>query len=60
MCDLLTASVCVGSRLSKDYRYGHPRRAGASDLTAGSADVDGTGAGYGLRSSCGVGYTERV
>ena len=25
----------------------------------GTADVDGTGAGYGLRSSCGVGHTVR-
>ena len=31
--------------------YGHPRRAGAPE---GIADVDGTGAAYGLRSSCGV------
>ena len=31
---------------------GHPRRAGA-------LDVDGTGASYGLRSSCGVGYAVR-
>ena len=32
VCDLMTASVWVGSRLSKDYGYGHPRRAGAPDL----------------------------
>ena len=31
--------------------YCHPRRAGAPEETA---DGDGTGAGYGLRSSCGV------
>ena len=31
---------------------GHPRRAGVPE---GDLDVDGTGAGYGLRSSCGVG-----
>ena len=37
--------------------YGHPRRAGAPE---GTADVDGTRAGYGLRSSCGVGHAVRV
>ena len=31
----------------------HPRRAGELE---GTADVDGTGAGYRLRSSCGVGH----
>ena len=36
--------------------YGHPRRAGAPK---GTADANGTGAGYGLRSSCGVGYAVR-
>ena len=36
--------------------YGHPRRAGAPEGTAG---VDETGNGYGLRSSCGVGYVVR-
>ena len=36
--------------------YGHPRRAVAPEETA---DVDGTGAGYGLRSSCGVGHAVR-
>ena len=35
---------------------GHPRRDG---LPEGTADVDGTGAGYGLRSSCGVGHAVR-
>ena len=35
---------------------GHPGRAGAPEETA---DVDGTGAGYGLGSSCGVGYAVR-
>ena len=35
---------------------GHPRRAGAPE---GTADVDGTGAGHGLRSSCGVGHAVR-
>ena len=33
--------------------YGHRRQAGAPEETV---DVDGTGAGYGLRSSVGVGY----
>ena len=32
-------------------RYGYPRRGGAPK---GTTDVDGTGAGYGLRSSCGM------
>ena len=31
----------------------HPRQTGAPE---GTADVDGTEAGYGLRLSCGVGY----
>ena len=35
---------------------GHPSRAGAPE---GALDVDGTGAGYGLRSSCGVGHAVR-
>ena len=35
---------------------GHPRRA---DAPEGTADVDGTGAGYGLRLSCGVGHAVR-
>ena len=35
---------------------GHPRRAGAPE---GAADVDGTGASYGLRSSCGAGHAIR-
>ena len=35
---------------------GHPRRAGASE---GALDVNGTGAGYGLRSPCGVGHAVR-
>ena len=34
----------------------HPRRGGAPE---GTADVDGTGAGYELRSSCGVGQAIR-
>ena len=38
------------------FSEGHPRRAGAPE---GTADVDGTGAGYGLRSSCGVGHAVR-
>ena len=33
--------------------YGHPHRAGAPNK--GTADVDGTGAGYELRLSCSVG-----
>ena len=36
--------------------YGCPRRAGAPEETA---DVDGTGAGYGLLLQCGVGYAVR-
>ena len=36
---------------------GHPHRAGGAP--EGTADVDGTGAGYGLRSSCGVGHAVR-
>ena len=36
--------------------YGHRRQAVASDETA---DVDRNGAGYGLRSSCRVGYAVR-
>ena len=36
--------------------YGRPRRAGTPE---GTADVDGTGAGYGLRSSCDMGHTVR-
>ena len=35
---------------------GHPRRAGAPEE---ALDVDGTGAGYGLRSSCGVVHAVR-
>ena len=35
---------------------GHPRRAGAPE---GALDVNGTGAGYGLRSPCGVGHAVR-
>ena len=35
---------------------GHPRRAGAPE---GAFDVNGTGAGYGLRSPCGVGHAVR-
>ena len=35
---------------------GHPRRAGAPE---GTADIDGTGASYGLRSSCGTGHAVR-
>ena len=34
----------------------HPRRAGAPE---GALDVNGTGAGYGLRSPCGVGHAVR-
>ena len=41
----------VLQRFSED-----PRRAGAPE---GALDVDGTGAGYGLRSSCGVGHAVR-
>ena len=43
--------------LSKIQRgYGHPPRAGALE---GTANVNGIGAGYGLRSSCGVVYSVR-
>ena len=35
---------------------GYTRRPGAPE---GTADVDGTEAGYGLRSSCGVGHAVR-
>ena len=35
---------------------GHPRRAGASE---GALHVEGTGVGYGLRLSCGVGHAVR-
>ena len=35
---------------------GHPRRASAPE---GALDADGTGADYGLRSSCAVGYAVR-
>ena len=35
---------------------GHPRRAGAPE---GALDVNGTGAGYGLRLPCGVGHAVR-
>ena len=35
---------------------GHPRRAGAPE---GTANVEGTGVGHGLRSSCGVGHAVR-
>ena len=35
---------------------GHPRRAGAPE---GALDVNGAGAGYGLRSPCGVGHAVR-
>ena len=35
---------------------GHPRRAGAPER---ALDVDGTGAGYGLSSSRGVGHAVR-
>ena len=37
-------------------KTGHPRRAGAPE---GALDVNGTGAGYGLRSPCGVGHAVR-
>ena len=37
-------------------RYGYPRRAGALE---GTADVEETIAGYGLRSSCGMGHAVR-
>ena len=36
--------------------YGHPRRDGAPE---GAHDVDGTRAGYGLRSSCRDGHAVR-
>ena len=36
--------------------YVHLRRAGVPE---GTADVDGTGAAYWLRSSCGVGHAVR-
>ena len=40
----------LAERCSKIQRgSGHPRRAGAPD---GALDVDKTGTGYGLRSSC--------
>ena len=38
-------------------RFSHPRRAGAPE---GALDVNGTGAGYGLRSPCGVEHAVRV
>ena len=45
-------------RCSPEIQRGtsHPRRAGAPE---GTAVVDGTGTGYGLRPSCGVGHVVR-